>query len=56
MESKGAHMEETTRMLSLLKFSFDNLAVYLLDTIVVSIIYNGIKHWIPNEGNVELNG
>ncbi|CAH3188376.1 unnamed protein product, partial [Porites lobata] len=26
------------------------------DTIVVSIIYNGIKQWIPNEGNVELNG
>lgn len=56
MESKGAHIEETTRMLSLFSFSFDNLAVYLLDTIVVSIIYNGTKQWIPNEGNVELNG
>lgn len=36
--------------------SFDKLANYLPYAIVVSILYNGNKQWIPNEGNVELNG
>lgn len=36
--------------------SFDKSGNYPPYAIVVSFLYNGIKQWIPDEGNLELNG